>query len=58
MSEMTIKEKEYRKLINTLRFRRINNESTIDNLKNRNNEIDRTIMRYNYYIEEIKSRSK
>ena len=58
MSEMTIKEKEYRKLINTLRFRRINNESAIDNLKNRNNEIDRTIMRYNYYIEEIKSRSK
>jgi hypothetical protein len=58
MSEMTKKEKEYRKLINTLRFRRINNESAIDNLKNRNNEIDRTIMRYNYYIEEIKSRSK
>lgn len=58
MTEITIKEKEYRKLINTLRFRKWNNESSIDNLKNKNNEIDRAIMRYNYYIEEIKARSK
>ena len=58
MTETTIKEKEYRKLINALRFRKWNNESSIDNLKNKNNEIDRAIMRYNYYIEEIKARSK
>lgn len=58
MTEITIKEKEYRKLINALRFRKWNNESSIDNLKNKNNEIDRAIMRYNYYIEEIKARSK
>lgn len=58
MTERTEKEKEYLNIINTLRIRKLNNEASIDSLKNKNNEIDRTIMKYRYTIEQIKARSK
>lgn len=56
MINRTQKQKEYDALIMSLRINKMNNESTIDKLKNRNNEIDRTILRYKYSIEEIEAK--